>query len=152
MVCMPHTLQCETLHFPKHKFPIECSNAVEINCTSESYAQPRWNYKSRDMEKESFITGAFGYTAEPSNKDQPLIFVLHRKSVLHGGQTVLVLKRCSFVRGSTALQWATPEVPWGPGCSYLSAPLYYLLQFSYCMSLMCEFSGHCDWLPTYDAS
>ena len=39
MVCTGHRLQCKTLHFTKHKFPIimhvrntKCSNAPEINC------------------------------------------------------------------------------------------------------------------------
>ena len=44
MVCTDHRLQCKTLHFTKHKFPIcmqtECSNAPEINCIHSYHSAP----------------------------------------------------------------------------------------------------------------
>ena len=35
MVCTAHRLQCITLHFPKHVFPIICMRNMEYSNTSE---------------------------------------------------------------------------------------------------------------------
>ena len=34
MVCMSHRLQCATLHFPKHKFPVLATRNVEMQLKS----------------------------------------------------------------------------------------------------------------------
>ena len=51
MVCTAHRLQCMTLHFPRHKFPL---HAAEINCIKATLLSPKCTLLATPVQLISF--------------------------------------------------------------------------------------------------
>ena len=67
MVCTPYRLQCKTLHFPMHKFPMHATQNVQMQSNwPRSQTTPSWKgvwYVSSEFEGVFFSWGGAGLGA-----------------------------------------------------------------------------------------